>query len=308
MTLLQLRIAVATAELKSITAAADLLHISQPNASTSMKRLKDEIGFPVFAHTGSDDFLTPKGEAFLKLARQILEGNDKILSLRDAEDIYRLRLGTTNYYAAAEPFFKICAEHRDDRQADFRYLSVSVSEGITALVKSDLDIIAAPVMKYQTAGLTSACEENEIEMISICSIPVIMMMRKDHPAASDSRCLKITQGCETMKDYPYVALRNFNSETGATALNDADFAQCSYKIYVDDTNARLRMIEATNGFGFGLPSSYRMMSQFGLIFFPVPDVSAELFCLVRSADSNRREIQEYISLLQKEMRQLLNSI
>jgi len=306
MTVLQLRVAIATAELQSVNAAAKFLNISQPNASNCLKTLEEEIGFPILLRTRTGTTVTHKGSEFLSHARRILEENDKIMLIRKADDVYRLHLGTANYYTAAEPFFTLCAEHRNDRNTDFRYFSVSILEGIAELVKRNLDIVAAPVMKHQITGLVSECEKNRIEMIPICEIPAVMMVRKDHPAASDNRCRNITQGCDIMKEYPYVGLRNLTEDSGSTGYNDSDFIQCSGKIFVDDTNVRLRTIEATNGFGFGILSSYKMMTHFGLIHFPVPGVSLKLFCLIHPGESGRREISDYLTLLRKEVDQLLS--
>lgn len=301
MTVLQLRIAVATAELKSVTAAAKLLNTSQPNASNSLKLLEEELGFPVFLRTGGGAVVTEKGVRFLEYARQVLNVGEKITNLKYEEEVYRLRLGTVNYYAAAEPFFTLCAEHRDDAKTDFRYSSVNISEGIQAVARHELDIVAAPVLQHQIAGLSRECRSWGVEMNSVCHIPSMIIVRKGHPAALDGRCSKITQGCDTMKEYPYISLRRLAEETGATAYNDSDFIQCSYTLFADDTNIRLRMIESTNGFGFGLPSSYKMMKMFDLELFPVRDVSLELLCLTRPGETLRREIRDYMLLLKKEM-------
>jgi len=64
---------------------------------------------------------------------------------------------------------------------------------------------------------------------------------------------------------------------------------------------RLRMIEATNGFGFGIQSSYRLFSQFDITYFPVPGVTLELLCLTLPEAEKQPAVKDYLMLLKKEM-------
>lgn len=306
MTILQLQVAVTTAELKSVTAAAKRLNISQPNASNCLKLLEEEIGFPIMLRTGAGSLVTKKGAQFLRHARQILEENEKILSLHSVEEEYRLHLGTVNYYTAAEPFFALCARHRDNSRADFSYCSVSVASGLEKLINRTLDIVVAPVMAHQITAVKNQCAQASIDVDSLCEIPSVISMRKDHPMARDERCRNITRGCDTMKDYPYIGLNNLAKDATSTGYNDSDFIQCSGKIFVEDTYIRLRLIEATNGFGFGICSSYLENPDRNLVSFPVPGVSLQLLCLTRQGESLRREIREYMELLKMEMDMLLH--
>lgn len=301
MTTLQLKLVLAIKDHGSISNAAKELEISQPNASNYVKVLEQEVGFEIFRRSSTGMTVTPKGEQFLIYARQIADMNDKALNLRNAEEIYRLRLGTVNYYAVAEPFFQICADHRDDAKADLCLYNVSISDGIARLLRHNLDVVAVAIMKHQVVGLTRECQSAGVELHSICEIPSVIMLRKNHPAIKDGRCLNITQGSDAMKDFPYVGMRNLSETSASTDYNDTDFVQCSYKVLVDDTNMRLRIIEATNGFGFGIQSSYRMISQFDITHFPVPGITLELFCLTLPGSEKQIAVKDYLKLLKKEM-------
>lgn len=85
MTIVQLRYAVAVSESKSMQEAARREYISQPNLSSAIKALEEEIGIQLFERSRSGVNLTNAGREFISYARQVLEqyqlieNNQKIL-------------------------------------------------------------------------------------------------------------------------------------------------------------------------------------------------------------------------------------
>lgn len=72
-------------------------------------------------------------------------------------------------------------------------------------------------------------------------------------------------------------------------------------MYVDEVNLRLRMVGATNGFCFGMNTPAGYKDHYNIVAFPVPGISLEMFCLARNTETEKKEIQEYIELLKKEL-------
>ena len=68
----QIRYFYETAQQKSINRAAEALFINQPSLSKSLKLLESELGVPLFIRTTKGVQLTPFGEEFYPLAKQIL--------------------------------------------------------------------------------------------------------------------------------------------------------------------------------------------------------------------------------------------
>jgi len=302
MTNLQLQAVLLTAKLGSISAAAKELNVSQPNASSSIKLLEDEIGFQIFYRTSAGAELTPKGEQFIEHARQILEESEKIMGLKSSEDIYRLRVGSSNFSCCIFPLLKICEEHRNDKETDFCYVKVSAKDGIAALLDRKLDVVIAPALANQISGIQRECKKNNIALEELCILPTEIALREGHPALKDGRCENIVQGSDAMKDYPYVAYRNLMEDIGSTGYNDSDFAQCSYKIFVDDFDSRLRVLRSSNGFAFGVRSSRKFLDEYGLVSYIVPGVKVVIYAMTRQTDSKRKEVKEYLELLMEELK------
>ncbi|MDR5835919.1 LysR family transcriptional regulator [Caballeronia sp. LZ034LL] len=76
MELRHLRYFIAVAELRSVRAASEHLHVTQPAISRQIQDLEDAIGATLFERTSRGLKLTPAGDAYLSEARDILERVD----------------------------------------------------------------------------------------------------------------------------------------------------------------------------------------------------------------------------------------
>jgi DNA-binding transcriptional LysR family regulator len=78
-TLQQLRLFAAVADHKSVTRAAEAVHLTQPAVSIQVKRLEAKVGMPLIEHIGKQLHLTVAGEEVFAAAKDVLE------RLRDLE-------------------------------------------------------------------------------------------------------------------------------------------------------------------------------------------------------------------------------
>mgnify|MGYP001826061261 FL=1 len=83
-TLQQLRLFAAVAEQKSVTRAAEDVHLTQPAVSIQIKRLEGKVGMPLIEHIGKELHLTVAGEEVFDAAKDVLERlSDLETSLND---------------------------------------------------------------------------------------------------------------------------------------------------------------------------------------------------------------------------------
>jgi DNA-binding transcriptional LysR family regulator len=83
-TLQQLRLFAAVADHKSVTRAAEEVHLTQPAVSIQIKRLEAKVGMPLIEHIGKELHLTVAGEEVFDAARDVLERlSDLETSLND---------------------------------------------------------------------------------------------------------------------------------------------------------------------------------------------------------------------------------
>ena len=77
MELSQLRYFTAVAQLGNMSKAAETMFVSQPNLSTSLSRLEEEVGVPLFERRRGKIILNQSGECFLHHVEQALATLDK---------------------------------------------------------------------------------------------------------------------------------------------------------------------------------------------------------------------------------------
>jgi DNA-binding transcriptional LysR family regulator len=91
MDLRQLRYLVATVDAGSATQAASVLHVTQPVLSRQLRQLEHRLGMSLFDRRGGRLVLTRAGEQFTAMARELLNGADRVE--RAAADLADGRIG-----------------------------------------------------------------------------------------------------------------------------------------------------------------------------------------------------------------------
>ena len=89
------RIFLAVAEHQSLSAAAKVLYLSQPSVSSYLGRLEEELGVRLFLRQRGRNgiTLTPEGERFLPVARELLAVEKHLQEFRDSCRKKVLRIG-----------------------------------------------------------------------------------------------------------------------------------------------------------------------------------------------------------------------
>lgn len=119
----QLRAFVSVAEGASFTRASELLHLSQPALSYTIRKLEESLGLQLLARNTRTVELTPAGQHFLAQARRMIRDMDD--AVRDAKETVALTRGEIRLAAlptAAASFLPeaIAAFTREHPGIDFR--------------------------------------------------------------------------------------------------------------------------------------------------------------------------------------------
>lgn len=166
----------AIADLKTVSGAADILYVSQSTVSHRLNTLEEHLGCALFERQRGikNVRLTPAGEKFLPLARQMLDLDDTIRSIRydmSKHQIHIAGMDSVNQYLLAsvlskmhvlEPTLQMTLytfhskeiyRKLDSREVDigFAYLPVHYSEIVAEPVfREPIMMISAPGSVYDS--------------------------------------------------------------------------------------------------------------------------------------------------------------
>ncbi|MDR3663823.1 MAG: LysR family transcriptional regulator [Mycobacterium sp.] len=180
MNLQQLRYAVALAEAKSFTRAADQMSVVQSALSQQIRRLEEHLAIPLFDRTTRSVALTPAGEALMPLLRQVVAGVEQIEI--DAQALSgtvagRIRVGMMEIPSESLDLATLMATFHT------RYPKVSVtlrSGGSDALIAAVRD----RKLEAAIVGATGAAVGAHLTFTDLFAESLVAVIPSDHPLAA----------------------------------------------------------------------------------------------------------------------------
>ena len=95
MTLQQLSYAIAISEAGSLNKASEVLYVSQPSLTESVKELEKELGISIFIRSGRGVTLTPEGSDFILYARQVINDYSELVERFDSSKNFKKKFGVS---------------------------------------------------------------------------------------------------------------------------------------------------------------------------------------------------------------------
>ena len=236
MTLQQLRYAVSVANNKSMNKAAEEMFITQPNLSSSIKDLEEEIGIEMFLRSNRGVVITPEGEEFLAYARQMIDMysliEDKYIEKKSLKKKFSVSM--QHYTFAVEAFMNIA---RDYGMEDYEFAvhETKTFEVIDNVKKQKSEIGVLYLNDFNEKALRKVFRDNQLEFVELFDCDIYVYLAKSNPLAqkeiidfedlTEYPCLSFDQGDynsfyfaeEVYSTYDYKKLIKANDR--ATLLN-----------------------------------------------------------------------------------------
>ncbi|SCJ53680.1 HTH-type transcriptional regulator gltC [uncultured Eubacterium sp.] len=174
MELLQLKYFLMLARTEHVSKTAAALHISQPSLSSTIKKLENEVGVPLFTRQGRNIRLSPYGHAYLTYVEQIftaLENGQRTLAVMKGQDDRHLALGILSPYIWKD-LLRAFSESHPSVKMD-RY-SMEGSNHIKALLNGNVDMYLGALNGLSDRNLTSKVLYED---------DMVLLVNKSHPLA-----------------------------------------------------------------------------------------------------------------------------
>lgn len=193
MTLVQLRHFIALAETGSFNKAGELLHLTQPALSRSIRALEEELGLPLMDRVGRRSELTSFGLEVLARARAlVLEAGD----LRESGRLMRAgQAGTMRVGMASGPGAMLMTPLLMHIATNHPRLRVKVARGSTELLLQALRDRSLDALVLEARSLRPA---TDLQTTLLRDMRGAFMCRKGHPLARRRTAIDF----DTLRRYP----------------------------------------------------------------------------------------------------------
>jgi len=266
MKLQQLEYVIAIAQEGSITRAAKKLFQAQPNISTALKELEDQLSIQIFNRTPSGMLLTPEGEEFLARARGIiddvksLEKDFKERSLQST--ILKVECARTPYSAAAVADIMNTYPSGEDGMT-IHILETSMPRVLEDIAngKCDVGVVRSPD-SYSNMLLERIQSKNMVTK-PVKKYNLVLLMRADHPLAAYEDV-----PFEKLADYPEVLYGDGEPDIVRRASINQSFDSdiSKKKVYIHDRGNQLTTISnVKNAYMWVSPLPKWLLDRVGLV-------------------------------------------
>lgn len=247
MTIVQLRYAVAVSESKSMQEAARREYISQPNLSSAIKALEEEIGIQLFERSRSGVNLTNAGREFISYARQVLEQYQLIENKYISKENKKIEfnVSTQHYTFAVNAFIDTINKYNKERYK-FSIIETQTRKVIDDVrsLRSDIGVIA--LNGYNQKILMKLFEESNLVFHEIMQRETYVYLWKKHPLAFEKE-LTLKQ----LEEYPCLIFEQ-GDDTSFYFTEEA-FSTYQYPrlIQSNDRATSMELLIGLNGYAVG---------------------------------------------------------
>jgi len=244
MTLQQLRYAVAVAECKTISKAAEKVFISQPSLTAAIHQLEDEMKILIFSRTNKGIEITKDGEIFLAYARQVLEQADLLEETFSGKSHSSpvFSVSCQHYSFAVNAFADVIKEFGCDKY-NFTLRETQTYEIIedVSRLKSEIGILYTNSKNEEI--LMKLIKKNDLNFTQL-------FIAKPHVFISDKNPLaqKKIVTIEDLKPFPYLIFEQ--GEHNSTYFSEEPFSAIDHEkiILVRDRATLFNLVIGLNGF------------------------------------------------------------
>lgn len=244
MTLQQIYYALTIAEAGSMNKAANILFVSQPSLTSSMKELEREIGISIFQRTGRGVVQTSEGADFLMYARQIYQQYELLHQRYCEKGNVKHKFGvSTQHYSFAVKAFVETVRQFGTLQFEFAIRETKTLDVIKDVgsLKSEVGILY--LSSYNNKIIRKMLNENGLEFHKLIDCNAYIYMYREHPLAKESSI-----GMEQLNAYPCLSFEQGDKSSFYLAeeiLSDNEYERT---IKANDRATMLNLMKGLNGY------------------------------------------------------------
>ena len=243
MTIQQLNYAIAITEAGSLNKASEILYVSQPSLTESVKELEKELGITIFIRSGRGVTLTPEGSDFILYARQVVNDYTELVERFDSSKNFKKKFGvSTQHYSFAVKAFVELVKENDTSRYELAIRETRTQQVISDVsnLKSEIGIIYLSEFNKRAIGKLLRAADLEFHPLINCDAYVYLWSK--HPLAK-----KKSISFEDLKEYPCLSFEQGDSSFyyAEEILSTMDYSRI---IKACDRATMLNLMVGLNGY------------------------------------------------------------
>ena len=244
MTIQQLKYTITIAGQGSFNKASEVLYISQPSLTESIKELEKELGITIFYRSGKGVTLTNEGVEFLAYARELYGQFENVLE-RYGENGSRKKMFSvsTQHYTCAVKSFVELVKKLDTSEFEFAIREEQTQKVIDDVINMNSEIGILYLSSFNMPVIGKLLRQNHLEFHELISCEAYVYLWKGHPLANKERI-----SFDELKDYPCLSFE----QGGNGSMYFAEEILASYPyprmIRATDRATMLNLMVGLNGY------------------------------------------------------------
>ena len=198
MTIQQLKYTITIANQGSFNKASEVLYISQPSLTESIKELEKELNITIFYRSGKGVTLTNEGVEFLAYARELYGQFENVLE-RYGENGNRKKMFSvsTQHYTFAVKSFVELVKKLDTSEFEFAIREEQTQKVIDDVINMNSEIGILFLSSFNMPVIGKLLRQNHLKFHELISCEAYVYLWKGHPLANKERI-----SFDELKDYP----------------------------------------------------------------------------------------------------------
>ncbi len=188
MTLQQIHYVITISEQGSFNKASEVLYISQPSLTESVRELEKELGIVIFHRSGRGVTLTSDGMEFITYAREMYHQYETIMDRYGENGTVKKKfaVSTQHYSFAVKSFVELVKKLSTD-EYEFALREVRTQKVIDDVsnLKSEIGILY--LSEFNSPLLTKLMRTNKLEFHELITCDAYVYLWKGHPLAKNEK-------------------------------------------------------------------------------------------------------------------------
>ena len=244
MTIQQLNYVITISEKGSLNKAAEVLYVTQPSLTSSVRELEKELGITIFNRGGKGVTLTNDGAEFIQYARQVVTQYDRLLEKYGKGGNLRKKFGIScQHYSFAVKSFVEMVKQFDTDEYEFAIRESKTRDVIEDVTTGKSEVGILYLSDFNRKAIGKFLKSSQLEFHPLIQCEPYVYLWKGHPLA-EKKSIRL----EDLRDYPCLSFEQ--GPSGAFYFAEEILSTYDYirTIKATDRATMLNLMVGLNGY------------------------------------------------------------